>query len=235
MPNVMLRNDAAEGIPGRDHRRRPRPSAEGPRRRVRGHRQRRRPGLYHQLGGFYPGDKFKNALFLNPGQGSGGSASDGKSARESRNHFVTITLHGTRTNAAGYGARITVTVTTPDGPRRDPPRGGFGQQLRRLPVPPGNRPGRRDRYRRDPHRLAGLRHEPAARGRPPRHVHRGDGGRGGVPPSPEIGNRSVGCVQRTVSPDRGRLSAPSAPMKASRRDRRAACPRPRYPQERIGS
>ena len=58
--------------------------------------------IYHQLGGFYPGDVFHNALFKNPGHG---------------NHFVVIKLHGTQSNRAGYGARIEVLVTTPAGQR----------------------------------------------------------------------------------------------------------------------
>ncbi len=58
--------------------------------------------IYHQLGGFYPGDKFHNALFKNPGHG---------------NRFLYISLIGTKTNRAGYGARIRVTVNSPDGPR----------------------------------------------------------------------------------------------------------------------
>ena len=59
--------------------------------------------IYHQLGGFYPGDHFHNALFLNPGHG---------------HRYLYISLVGTKTNRAGYGARIDVRVKTPDGPRR---------------------------------------------------------------------------------------------------------------------
>lgn len=58
--------------------------------------------IYHQLGGFYAGDKFRNALFRNPGHG---------------NRFVTIKLVGSISNRAGYGARIRVTVDTPQGQR----------------------------------------------------------------------------------------------------------------------
>ena len=39
--------------------------------------------IYHQLGGFYAGDKFHNALFLNPGHG---------------NRFLVVNLEGTATN-----------------------------------------------------------------------------------------------------------------------------------------
>jgi hypothetical protein len=49
--------------------------------------------LYNQLGGFYRGDGFHNALFMNPGHG---------------NHFVKMKLLGTQSNRSGYGARVTV-------------------------------------------------------------------------------------------------------------------------------
>ncbi len=58
--------------------------------------------IYHQLGGFLVGDKFHNALFKNPGHG---------------NAFLIIQLSGSQTNRAGYGARIRVTVDSPDGMR----------------------------------------------------------------------------------------------------------------------
>jgi hypothetical protein len=58
--------------------------------------------IYHQLGGFYPGDAFANALFLNPGHA---------------NHFLKIELVGVETNRQGVGTRIAVHVETPNGPR----------------------------------------------------------------------------------------------------------------------
>jgi hypothetical protein len=58
--------------------------------------------LYHQLGGFFPGDKFHNALFLNPGGGG---------------HFLVLELEGTQSNRNAIGARIAVTVETPSGQR----------------------------------------------------------------------------------------------------------------------
>ncbi|MEE9131366.1 MAG: CRTAC1 family protein [Phycisphaerales bacterium] len=58
--------------------------------------------IYHQLGGFYPGDKFANALFQNPGHG---------------NRFIFIKLVGRQSNRDGIGARIRVIVDTEDGPR----------------------------------------------------------------------------------------------------------------------
>ena len=56
--------------------------------------------IYHQLGGFYRGDAFRNALFLNPGHG---------------NHFLFVQLVGTQSNRAGYGARIGVVTKTEKG------------------------------------------------------------------------------------------------------------------------
>jgi hypothetical protein len=58
--------------------------------------------IYHQLGGFFPSDKFRNALFANPGNG---------------NHFVSIRLRGVDTNRNAIGARVCVTVNTENGPR----------------------------------------------------------------------------------------------------------------------
>ncbi len=59
--------------------------------------------IYHQLGGFYPGDRFHNAMFLNPGN---------------QNHFVTIYLRGRESNSRGVGARVTVYADGPSGKRR---------------------------------------------------------------------------------------------------------------------
>ena len=51
--------------------------------------------LFHQLGGFYPGDQFSNALFENPG----GEA-----------NWITLRLQGKGLNRFGVGARIEVRV-----------------------------------------------------------------------------------------------------------------------------
>jgi len=59
--------------------------------------------LFHQLGGFVPVDTFQNALFENrspPG-----------------NHWLMVSLEGTRTNRDGYGARVEVHLDTEAGPR----------------------------------------------------------------------------------------------------------------------
>jgi len=54
------------------------------------------------LGGAYPGDRARSALFLNPGN---------------RNHWITLKLEGTKSNRIAIGARIKLTVATPKGPR----------------------------------------------------------------------------------------------------------------------
>ena len=58
--------------------------------------------VYNQLGGFFPGDRFHNALFLNPGHG---------------NHFLFVRLVGRTSNRAGFGTRICVQVRAPAGLR----------------------------------------------------------------------------------------------------------------------
>jgi hypothetical protein len=58
--------------------------------------------IYHQLGGFFPADRFANALFRNPGHGR---------------HFLTIELVGVQTQRMAVGARIAVVLETPAGPR----------------------------------------------------------------------------------------------------------------------
>ena len=56
--------------------------------------------LYHQLGGFFPGDRFHNALFLNPGNG---------------NTFIDLRCRGTTTNRSAFGVRAALTIQFPDG------------------------------------------------------------------------------------------------------------------------
>ena len=58
--------------------------------------------IYHQLGGFYPGDGFHNALFENPGHG---------------NHFLMLELRGVESHTSGFGARVEVRVKGPGGER----------------------------------------------------------------------------------------------------------------------
>jgi hypothetical protein len=58
--------------------------------------------IYAVMGGALSGDAFTNVCFENPGHG---------------NHWITLKLEGVRSNRAAIGARIKVTVTTPDGDR----------------------------------------------------------------------------------------------------------------------
>src|SRR6185503_8337014 len=51
--------------------------------------------IYEVLGGAYEGDGFQNVLFENPGHG---------------NHWVTLRLHGTRSNRDANGARMMLQV-----------------------------------------------------------------------------------------------------------------------------
>ena len=58
--------------------------------------------IYHQLGGFYPGDAFYNALFLNPGHDQ---------------HWLKLELVGVSANRGAVGARVRVVLQTPNGLR----------------------------------------------------------------------------------------------------------------------
>ena len=58
--------------------------------------------IYHQLGGFYPGDKYRNALFQNPGH---------------QNRFLYLKLVGSLSNRAAVGARVKLVLETPEGVR----------------------------------------------------------------------------------------------------------------------
>ena len=59
--------------------------------------------VHIQLGGANEGDVSPNALYENPGFG---------------NRWIALTLEGGRANRPGIGARITLAVDGPDGPRR---------------------------------------------------------------------------------------------------------------------
>lgn len=58
--------------------------------------------IFHQLGGFFPGDKFFDALFENPGFG---------------NHWISLKLIGTKSNRSAIGARIYIQIVE-EGKRR---------------------------------------------------------------------------------------------------------------------
>ena len=58
--------------------------------------------LFHQLGGFFPGDSYSNALFENPTTGS---------------TWITLRLEGVKANRFGVGARIGVRIVEDGSPR----------------------------------------------------------------------------------------------------------------------
>ena len=59
--------------------------------------------IFAQIGGFYPGDDFENALYENPGHG---------------NRWISVRLIGTDSNRAAIGARIKLELAMDDGSRR---------------------------------------------------------------------------------------------------------------------
>ena len=83
--------------------------------------------IYEVMGGAYAGDTSFNVLYLNPGN---------------TNHWLKLKLEGTKSNRAGVGARINVTVQTPSGPRhiyRTVTSGGsFGSNPFRQEIGLGN-------------------------------------------------------------------------------------------------
>ena len=58
--------------------------------------------VFAQMGGFYPGDAFANALYRNPGND---------------NRWLSVRLVGTTSNRSAIGVVVRVDVETPDGPR----------------------------------------------------------------------------------------------------------------------
>jgi hypothetical protein len=60
--------------------------------------------LFHQLGGFYPGDTFGNALFENPGND---------------NHWLSLELVGKAANRFAVGARLKLVVARKSGEQRE--------------------------------------------------------------------------------------------------------------------
>ena len=58
--------------------------------------------VFQQLGGAYPGDKFKNALYENPGFG---------------HRWIAVEVEGRRSNRSGIGARLITEIEGPTGRR----------------------------------------------------------------------------------------------------------------------
>lgn len=59
--------------------------------------------VFEQMGGAFPGDRFNDALYENPGLG---------------NHWITVRLTGTKSNRSGVGARICAVVVEGDVARK---------------------------------------------------------------------------------------------------------------------
>lgn len=59
--------------------------------------------VYVQLGGAYPGDRYNDALFKNPGFG---------------NHYIRLELEGSKSNRNAIGARVRLDITEADGEQR---------------------------------------------------------------------------------------------------------------------
>ena len=59
--------------------------------------------IFAQIGGFYPGDDFENALYENPGHG---------------NQWISVRLVGVQSNRAAIGARIKLELAMMNGSRR---------------------------------------------------------------------------------------------------------------------
>ena len=55
--------------------------------------------IFQQMGGAFPGDRFGNALYENPGFG---------------NHWITVELEGTSSNRSAIGARVRAVIVDPD-------------------------------------------------------------------------------------------------------------------------
>jgi len=51
--------------------------------------------VFEEMGGAYPGDNYLSAFYANPGHGT---------------HSITLELEGTKTNRAGFGARVRITI-----------------------------------------------------------------------------------------------------------------------------
>ena len=69
--------------------------------------------VFAQIGGFYPGDAFSNALYENPGHGSPGL----KWHSPLRSRWLSVRLVGVKSNRAAIGATIRAKLVTEDGPR----------------------------------------------------------------------------------------------------------------------
>ena len=70
--------------------------------------------VFEEMGGALPGDTYQSSLYHNPGSG---------------NHWVGLELEGVKTNRAAFGARIDVTVQSPQGERHIFRTVGYGSSF----------------------------------------------------------------------------------------------------------
>jgi FG-GAP-like repeat/ASPIC and UnbV len=88
--------------------------------------------IFEEMGGAYQSDRAYSALYENPHAKGGAAAPD----------WVSLELEGTTANRAGIGARVTVRLQTPSGPRRVDrvvgTGGSFGSSALRVFVGLGN-------------------------------------------------------------------------------------------------
>ncbi len=71
--------------------------------------------IFEEMGGAQVGDAYQSALYRNPGN---------------KNHWITLKLEGVRSNRAAFGAKIELTVPTPNGkPRHIFRTVGFGSSF----------------------------------------------------------------------------------------------------------
>ena len=75
--------------------------------------------VFEEMGGALPGDTYGSVLYKNPGHS---------------NHWVTLELEGVKTNRAAFGARIKVTVATPEGARSIYRTVGYGSSFGGNPL-----------------------------------------------------------------------------------------------------
>jgi hypothetical protein len=97
--------------------------------------------LYHQLGGFVPGDRSPNALFLNPGHGR---------------RFLTLRLVGDASNSAGFGTRVRLVLASPGASPGAAPGAAPG-------ASPGAAPGGRREIHRAPGSVSSFGGSPTGR------------------------------------------------------------------------
>ncbi|MGA9566883.1 MAG: FG-GAP-like repeat-containing protein [Candidatus Korobacteraceae bacterium] len=75
--------------------------------------------IFEEIGGALPGDSYQSVLFANPGHD---------------NHWLSLDLEGVTTNRSAFGARIAVTLKTPEGDRHIYRTVGYGSSFGGNPL-----------------------------------------------------------------------------------------------------